>query len=134
MKNHVWFRVLMVLIFLDPLALLFLAPGVPLHFAGLWFWVALLVCFFLIFSMLGMPTPKMAEEPAGPRMIHEQEQPDAIREIMSVRVATEEASGVRVFRGSLRESAARAYETLKASLSDQAVPSRKMRNSVHRYC
>jgi len=73
MKHHVWFRVLMVLIFLAPLAFLFLAPGVPAYFAGLWFWVALLVCFFLIFSMLGMPTPKTSGEPAEPRMIHEQE-------------------------------------------------------------
>jgi len=122
MKHHVWFRVLMVLIFLAPLAFLFLAPGVPAYFAGLWFWVALLVCFFLIFSMLGMPTPKTSEEPAEPRMIHEQEQPDAIKEIMSVRVATEEPSGVRVFRGRLRESAARAYEKLRTGLSDRTFP------------
>lgn len=122
MKTHVWFRILMVVIFLIPLAFLFLAPGVPAHFAGLWFWVALLVCFFLIFSMLGMPTPERAEEPAGPKMIHEQEQPDAIREIMTVRVATEEPSGVRVFRGRLRESAARAYEKLRTGLSDRTVP------------
>jgi len=120
MKNYVWFRILMVLIFLIPLAFLFLAPGVPMHFAGSWFWVALLVCFFLIFSMLGMSTPETAEEPAGPKMIHEQEQPDAIKEIMSVRVATEEPSGVRVFRGRLRESAARAYEKLRTGLSDSA--------------
>jgi membrane-associated protease RseP (regulator of RpoE activity) len=122
MKTHVWFRVLMVLIFLAPLAFLFLAPGVPVHFAGVWFWVALLVCFFLLFSMLGMPTPKTAAERAGPRMIHEQEQPEAIKEIMSVRVATEEPTGVRVFRGRLRESAALAYEKLRTGLTDRTVP------------
>lgn len=122
MKTHVWFRVLMVLIFLAPLAFLFLAPGVPVYFAGAWFWIALLVCFFLIFSMLGMGTPKTAEEPAGPRMIHEEEQPETIKEIMTVRVATEEPSGVRVFRGRLRESATRSYEKLRSAFSDRTVP------------
>ena len=55
-------------------------------------------------------------------MLHESEQSAAIREVMDVRIATEDPSGVRAFRGRLREPAAGVYDKLKHAFSSQATP------------
>ncbi|MDB6121750.1 MAG: Peptidase, partial [Pedosphaera sp.] len=49
------------------------------------------------------------------------EEPEPVREVMEVRTAFEE-SGVQVFRGKLRESAAAAYARLKQAFGTNTVP------------
>jgi hypothetical protein len=55
-------------------------------------------------------------------MVGEEQQPAAVREVMSVHVATESPEGVRMFRGRLRESAETAYATLKRAFGANTVP------------
>jgi membrane-associated protease RseP (regulator of RpoE activity) len=118
-----WSRLLWVLLFVIPVIVLFLAPAAAPLATGVWFWLALLVCFWLIATMAGMPTADADRgEDIGPRMIAETEQPDVIKEIMSVNVATEGGGGIRVFRGRLRVSAASAYERLRGAFSGQSMP------------
>lgn len=118
-----WSRLLWVLLFLIPFIVLFLTPAAAPLAVGVWFWFALVVCFWLIAAMAGMPEaePTGAEE-SGPRMLPEIEQPEAIKEVMSVNVATEDTNGVRLFRGRLRLSAASAHERLRGAFSKQSVP------------
>lgn len=59
--------------------------------------------------------------PPAPRPLPDEEQPEAIRQIMQVDSASE-SEGVQVFRGRLRESAAAAYERLKWAFSGRKVP------------
>ncbi len=116
-------RLLWVLLFLIPVIALFLAPATaPLAF-GVWFWIALVVCFWLIAAIVGTPQAELTPaEGAGPRMLPETEQPAAVKEVMSVNVATEDADGVRLFRGRLRLSAAEAHERLRRAFGGQSVP------------
>lgn len=123
MKTNAWFRVLLVVLFILPLAFLFFTPAAPIVNGGLWFWLALLLCFGLLFSMLGMPVEaESTAEPSAPRMLPPEQQPEPVRAVMNVSVATEEPLGVQIFRGRLRASAARAFQQLRASLPDRTVP------------
>lgn len=121
-----WSRLLILLLVLLPFALLFLAPGSVTGvsaFGTVAFWFALLFCFWVIFFILGMPEAQMS--PAhhlGPRMLADAEQPDAVKDVMTVSMATEGADGVRIFRGRLRESADAAYQKLKRAVGGQTVP------------
>lgn len=121
-KGGTWSRLLWVLLFLIPVIVLFLAPAAAPLAVGVWFWLALLVCVWLIAAMAGMPQAEPTAEGAGPRMLPETEQPDAVKEVMSVNVATEDADGVRLFRGRLRLSAASAHERLRRAFGGQSVP------------
>ena len=90
---------------------------------GVWFWLAVLVCFWLIAAMAGMPEAETTgSEASGRRMLSETEQPEAVREVMTVNVATEDAKGVRVFRGRLKQPGASAHERLRRTLGGQSVP------------
>lgn len=121
-QQNTWSRLLIVIAVLIPLAILFFLPGVPALTGMVWFWILLLLCFWLILTMAG--TSEEADEVASrqPRMLHEEEQPQAVRDLMDVRVATEDPAGVRVFRGRLRESASAAFERLKRALGGETVP------------
>lgn len=123
MKAHTWSRLLLALLMLVPVAILFLLPGRQLSVGSHWFWMALLISFFIILFLLGMPQAEEAEEPSRPaaRMLYEGEQPAVIREVMSVQVATEEGK-VQRFRGPLREPAESAYEILKRGLPPGTTP------------
>ena len=122
-KHHTWWRAFLVLLFLAPLGILFFLPGVPVYLGGIWFWLALIVCIWILLTVMGTPEAATAgSEPPAPRMLHDDEQPESVKEVMNVRVATEEPSGIRIFRGRLRESAAAVYEKLKNSVSDKSVP------------
>lgn len=112
-------RLLLILTLLLPLTILFFLPAGGFLHGGFWVWVVMLISFWLIFSMLGA-REVAAEEPEA-RTLSEAEQPEAVREVMNVRAATDE-SGVHVFRGRLRESAATAFEKLKQGLGERAVP------------
>ena len=122
-QGGTWSRLLLVLLLLMPFIVLFLAPASPPLAVGVWFWLALLVCFWLIAAVAGMPKaePTRAEQ-SRPRMLSQIEQPDAVKEVMSVNLATEDVNGVRMFRGRLRLSAASAYDRLKRAFSGQSVP------------
>lgn len=121
--SEVWSRLLLILLLLLPLALLFLGPGGAVLGPGLWFWAVLLVCFWLLLLMLGMPEQVDGMSPARfPRMLPEPEQPDVIKDVMAVNIATEDPAGVKVFRGRLRESASGVYEQLKRAVGGSTVP------------
>lgn len=119
-EDQLWRRLLWILLLLLPLAVLFLTPGAAILGGGIWFFVTLLLSFWLVWSILGSPDEKKAAE-TGVRMLDANEEPSAVREVMGVRVATEE-SGIKVFRGKLSVPAAAAYETLKAAFRGRAVP------------
>lgn len=122
-RTDTWWRLLLILLCLLPLVVLFLLPGGGFFQGGLWFWVVLLICWMLIWSILGTPrgAVEKIEEEHEMRMLPEPEQPAAVREVMNVRMATAEA-GVQVFRGRLRESANSAFEKLKRSFAPDRVP------------
>jgi membrane-associated protease RseP (regulator of RpoE activity) len=105
-----------------PFIVLFLAPAAAPLAAGMWFWIALLVCFWLIAAIAGMPEAEPEPEGSGPRMIPDTAQPDVIKEVMSVNVATEDDAGIRTFRGRLRVPAEAAHGQLRRAFGDQSVP------------
>ena len=120
-QENTWWHLLMVLCLLLPLAVLFLLPGGGLFLGGGWFWLTLLLTWLLMWMVLGRAASREGAHEQLPRMLHEPEQPEAIREVMNVQIATEEA-GIQVFRGKLRESAAAAYTKLKAAFAPRTVP------------
>src|SRR5216684_7857609 len=128
MKNEhaVWSRLLILLLVLLPLALLFFPPATPITvgaFGTLVFWLALLFCFWVIFFILGMPEAQLGPaHDVGPRMLADAEQPDAVKDVMTVNVATEGADSVRIFRGRLREPAEAVSQKLKGAFRGQIVP------------
>jgi len=87
------------------------------------FWLAITLCLFSIWTIAAAQSRREAVETAdlGPRMLFAVEQPDVVREVMDVRIAVEER-GVQMFRGPLRESAGAAYEKLRRVLSDRILP------------
>jgi Zn-dependent protease len=119
-QDQLWSRLLWMLLLLLPLAILFLAPGGGLLRGGIWFWITLLVSFWLVRSILRPPTEDKAAEPQI-RMLETDEEPSAIREVMGVNAAMEEA-GIKVFRGKLLFPAATAYAKLKAAFRGSAIP------------
>jgi Zn-dependent protease len=122
-RSESWWRLLLVLVTLLPLIVLFLLPTGGFLASTLWFWLFLLLIFWLIATMVGMP--QQAERPGRlrePRMVGEEQQPAAVREVMTVHVATENPDGVRIFRGRLRESAEAAYATLTRACGANTVP------------
>ena len=120
--SETWSRLLLILLILLPLAVLFLLPGSG-GFAGGWvFWLLLVLLVWLILATIGKPSNAGQESlPQAPRMLATPEQPDVVRRVMDVRLATED-EGVLLFRGQLREPATTAYEELKTAFSDSAVP------------
>jgi membrane-associated protease RseP (regulator of RpoE activity) len=89
---------------------------------GLLFWLLLLlsfVVFWLVLAGRGRREKQMAG--GATKMLYGDEQPDAVRQVMDVRLATEE-NGVRLFRGELREAPETAYAHLKSAFSADTVP------------
>lgn len=121
-RTHPWFRLLIVLLLLSPL-MLFLAPGRAVAASIVVFWVAVLGCFLVLVFILGVPEADIAPgRDVGPRMLTEGEQPDAIKDVMTVHVATEGADGVRIFRGPLRGPADAVYSKLKRAFQGRTIP------------
>jgi membrane-associated protease RseP (regulator of RpoE activity) len=119
-EDRLWSRLLWILLLLLPLAILFLMPGGGLLRGGIWFLVTLLISVWLIWAILGAPEKEKRTEPEM-RMLDAKEEPGAVREVMDIRVATEEA-GIKVFHGKLSVTPAIAYEKLKLALRGSAVP------------
>lgn len=105
-------RLILILLVLLPLIALFLLPGRSLMHGGMFFWMGLLLCFWLISMICG--TTADTEPALPPRVLTADEQPPTVTEVMDVRFAEEE-HGVRTFRGRLREPAASAYAKLKGA-------------------
>lgn len=124
LHNSVWARILCVLLMLLPIAILFFLPGAQLLSGGLLLWLLLPICFWLMMWMMGESAEDTApaQPEAGPRMLLESEQPAAVRQVMDVRIATEESSGAQLFRGRLREPAADAYACLTRLLGNRVIP------------
>jgi membrane-associated protease RseP (regulator of RpoE activity) len=57
----------------------------------------------------------------GPRMLNEAEQPEAVRQVMDVKIAIKE-NGVQLFRGPLRDFASASFEKLNRALPKGFVP------------
>lgn len=117
-------ELLLVLCVLLPLIVIFLLPTGGLVGSGVFFWLSLLMCFWMISMLLGTFTQRAVEGPPelpGPRTLPDAEQPAAVKEVMDVRLAEEE-NGARIFRGRLREPATAVYAKLKSAFASGTVP------------
>jgi len=118
-KRDVGMQLLWILAILLPLIVLFLLPGGGMMHGGMFFWMGLLLCFWLlsiIFGTTGSNEPEVAA-----RLLSTEEQPLVVKQVMDVRFA-EEDDGVRVFRGRLREPAAAVYAKLKHAFGANSTP------------
>ena len=95
--------ILLILLLLLPLATVFLFPGGAQQ-ASRWFLLAILICFVVVWALLGTPREQRAQRmhsaayggtagaeaeaaegaPAGPRPLPPEEQPQVVREVMDV--------------------------------------------------
>lgn len=112
-------QLLFILLILLPLIVLFFLPGGGMLHGGMFFWMGLLLCFWLISMLCG--TSAESAPVATTRLLTAEEQPAAVKEAMEVRFAEEE-NGVRIFRGRLRASAASVYAELKRALGAESAP------------
>ena len=87
------------------------------------FWVAMFFCLLLIWvvSATQRRLATVAGPELGPRMLNEAEQPEAVRQVMDVKIAIKE-NGVQLFRGPLRDSASVSFEKLNRTLPKGFVP------------
>jgi Zn-dependent protease len=116
-EHRLLFRLLVVVLFLLPFVILFLTPvGRMWGMSSLWFFLLLICNLILLFWLLRVAAGERALP--KPRMILPHEQPEIIREVMDVCVATHEDE-ISIFRGPLRESPASAFEKLKTAFPEQ---------------
>ena len=81
------------------------------------FWLAIIFSLLLVWLAGAAQRRVPAAGPDfGPRMLSAAEQPEAVREVMDVRIAIKE-NGVQLFRGPLRDSASASFEKLTRALS-----------------
>jgi Zn-dependent protease len=87
------------------------------------FWLAMLFCLLLIWvmSVAQRRLAAAASSDLGPRMLNEAEQPEAVRQVMDVRIAIKE-NDVQLFRGPLRDSPSVSFEKLNRTLPKGFVP------------
>ncbi|MCA9010120.1 MAG: site-2 protease family protein [Planctomycetaceae bacterium] len=119
-----WLNLLFILCLLTPVLFLLLMPGGTMVGGFFWIWLVMLLCFWMMGSMVGIATkPSMEEEcPENRlRMLGPDEQPAVIRRVMDVRLATEN-NGLGMFRGPLREPADQALRDLQAEFDGRSVP------------
>jgi membrane-associated protease RseP (regulator of RpoE activity) len=103
------------------LIFLFLAHGTIIGHAL--FWMAIFFC-LLVMWVVSAAQRRVAAATGpevGPRMLNEAEQPEAVRQVMDVRIAIKE-NGVQLFRGPLRDSAAASFERLNRALPKGFIP------------
>ena len=94
------------------------------------FWLALFFCLLLMWTISATQRRLAAATGAalGPRMLEVAEMPEAIRQVMDVRIAVQE-NGVQMFRGPLRDSASVSFEKLNRTLPKGFVPWFRRMNS-----
>jgi len=114
--------VLLIVALLLPWFIFLFLPGRSIVGHAL-FWLAMLFCLLLIWltSAAQRRLAAAAASDLGPRMLNEAEQPEAVRQVMDVRIAIKE-NGVQLFRGPLRESASVSFEKLNRALPKGFVP------------
>ena len=114
--------VLLIVALLLPWLIFLFLPGRSIAGHAL-FWLAMLFCLLLIWLMSAAQRrlAAAAASDLGPRMLNEAEQPEAVRQVMDVRIAIKE-NGVQLFRGPLRESASASFEKLNRGLPKGFVP------------
>lgn len=133
-RSAFWLQVLFIALAMLPLFVLFLLPpGILPARGALWFFLALGICLFLLWLVAGTAAPKgRTDAGATPwdedqfpeprfRMLHPEDQPAVIREVMDVHLATED-HGIQAYHGQLRFDSAVAYEQLKQALPSHVVP------------
>ncbi|MBV9298783.1 MAG: site-2 protease family protein [Verrucomicrobia bacterium] len=102
------------------LIFVFLPSGIAGHAL---FWLAIFFCLLLIWvvSDTQRHLAAAAGPDLGPRMLNETEQPEAVRQVMDVKIAIKE-NGLQVFRGPLRDSPSASFEKLNRALPKGLVP------------
>ncbi len=118
-KRKLGLQLALILLILLPLIILFLTPSGGMLHGGMFFWMGLLLCFWMISMLCGTRAESVPEVTARP--LNAEEQPVAVKEVMDVRFA-EEDNGVRIFRGRLRAPAAAVYDKLKRALGAESAP------------
>ena len=118
-RHAISFRLLLLLLFILPLAALFLTPGgAMVHAHGMWFWMAMLMSIWLIWMFLGAPAEEDAHaRPPEPTELPPGDRPEAVEAVMDVRVA-QRYDGTSVFRGTLKETPDEVLKRLEASIPD----------------
>ena len=122
--NSAGMQWLLILCLLFPLVALLSLPGGSMLTGGIWIWLILLMCFWMVSMMvIGTGSKSAGDETVveGPRVLLLEEQPETVRQLMNVQIATEEM-GVAVFRGRLKGPADEAFTRLQADLSERTVP------------
>ncbi|MBA4146566.1 MAG: site-2 protease family protein [Verrucomicrobia bacterium] len=114
-------RLLIILLFLPLLLLLFTPWGRTWGLTPILFLLLAVINFILLIWLFRRAAAAAQAQLPKPKMIHPDEQPDVIKEVMEVCVATHE-DGIRIFRGPLRESPEQAFEKLKAAFPEDIVP------------
>lgn len=118
-----WLNFLFILCLLMPVLFLLTMPGGTMMGGIFWFWLILLLCFWMMGSMVAT----VGEDAAGRRprnqlrMLSVDEQPSIIRRVIDVRLATED-QGVSVFRGPLLEPAEQALDDLQKEFEGRNIP------------
>lgn len=120
-----WYSLLFVLCLLMPVLFLLTMPGGTMMGSIFWFWLILLLCFWMMGSMVAAAGECEGEAGVRPshqlRMLSVDEQPSVIRRVMDVRLATEN-QGVSVFRGPLLEPADQALNDLQTEFEGRNLP------------
>jgi Zn-dependent protease len=122
-EANAWWKALIAVLLLLPLLLLFLFP-VQRSVSMIAFWLFVIVVVNVVLAWLFLRergAARAANVPAPPRLMTSLEIPPIVEEVMQVEMATD-AEGIRLFRGSLRESPETAYSKLKQSFGDTCVP------------
>jgi membrane-associated protease RseP (regulator of RpoE activity)/cbb3-type cytochrome oxidase subunit 3 len=119
--NEISSRLIFILLLSLPLVILFMLPSGAM-LGSAWFWIALMLCFLLIWTFIGRPRNEETEAAESrPQMIHESEQPDPVKAVMDVHVATQR-DGIQAFQGKLRIPASAAFESLTKTLGAGKTP------------
>lgn len=126
-KQTGWLSLLFILCLLMPVLFLLTMPGGTMMGGLSWFWLIMLLCFWMMGSMVGRATDESVETVTGERaenllrMLAPEEQPGIIRRVMDVRLATEK-HGISMFRGPLLEPAEQALKDLRTEFEGRIVP------------
>lgn len=121
-------RFLLIILMLLPIVLLFLPPGGAMMIGAISFWILLLVCFWVLWMSVGVPTAKTADWHAAAPYWHHQPPavapaaiPAPISEVMDVRLAAER-DGAPVFKGPLKTNPDSAFRRLREAFKGQWLP------------
>lgn len=130
-QTDFWLKLVLVLLCLLPFLVMFLLPDRRLLGEAFWqpwilglFWIVLLFSVYaiwLLFRSSRTVRDELDVDEPELRMLHHDEQPEIVRNVMKVSLATERG-GVMVFRGRLLEPADAAFEKLEHGVSPGYVP------------